>query len=187
MREKLWRSLFLLLVVPTILCCDGQRFHFDGSLTADIERTWIGREYWANRLQDWRLKDGRIECVDGTLPLRTVHLLTRELSPEAGDVEMRVRIGLVSAAAGLDRTAWSGFLIGAGGVNLDYRARSLVHLGSGTGGGLIAALDGEGHLAFYDNSAGLRYLKPETVSAGIRKCRRTECQKSALHQDVVTR
>ena len=43
------------------------------------DRRWVGAEYWANRLQDWRVRDGRLECVSD-LPMRTVHLLTRRLS-----------------------------------------------------------------------------------------------------------
>src|SRR5438552_18628870 len=27
------------------------------------DRVWLGPEYWANPLQDWRLAGGRIECV----------------------------------------------------------------------------------------------------------------------------
>ena len=29
---------------------------------AEEERAWLGPQYWANPLQDWRLIDGRIEC-----------------------------------------------------------------------------------------------------------------------------
>ena len=28
------------------------------------DRVWIGPEYWANRLHDWRIQDGRLECVE---------------------------------------------------------------------------------------------------------------------------
>ena len=51
-------------------------------LPSGITRTWLAPAYWANRLQDWRLSGGRIECLqsakdDGG---RTVSVLTRELS-----------------------------------------------------------------------------------------------------------
>ena len=42
----------------------------------DAERVWVGPEYWSNRLQDWRIKDGRLECVTSGGD-RNVHLLTR--------------------------------------------------------------------------------------------------------------
>ena len=28
-----------------------------------LNRVWIGAEYWANPLQDWRLKNDRLECA----------------------------------------------------------------------------------------------------------------------------
>jgi len=51
----------------------------------DRTRTWLGPPYWANRLQDWRLSRGRLECVAASGPMRTrtVAVLTRELV--AGD------------------------------------------------------------------------------------------------------
>ena len=39
---------------------------------------WLGEEYWANPLQDWRIAHGRIECTNAALD-RNVHLLTRQL------------------------------------------------------------------------------------------------------------
>lgn len=35
------------------------------ALPPRVTRTWTGPHFWANRLQDWRLHDGRIECVTG--------------------------------------------------------------------------------------------------------------------------
>ncbi len=48
-------------------------------------RTWTGPESWANRLQDWRLHDGRVECLETNprRPMRTLHLLTASVG-EAG-------------------------------------------------------------------------------------------------------
>lgn len=51
---------------------------------SDLNRRWVGPQYWANRLQDWRVNDGRLECVNARLPMRTVHLLTRRISQRHG-------------------------------------------------------------------------------------------------------
>ncbi|HEV3464413.1 MAG TPA: twin-arginine translocation signal domain-containing protein, partial [Actinomycetota bacterium] len=71
-------------------------------LPTDRTRTWLGPPYWANRLQDWRLHQGRLECVTATGPMRTraVAVLTRELV--AGDLPGRigVRTGLLAAGEG---------------------------------------------------------------------------------------
>jgi len=50
-------------------------------LPTNVTRTWLGPSYWANRLQDWRLHDGRLECLAGDAgdEVRTVAVLTREI------------------------------------------------------------------------------------------------------------
>ncbi|MCX6561948.1 MAG: hypothetical protein NTZ26_15745, partial [Candidatus Aminicenantes bacterium] len=50
-----------------------------------IERIWAGPEYWANRLQDWRVKNGRLECLP-SLADRNVHLLTRRVGSGQGSL-----------------------------------------------------------------------------------------------------
>ena len=30
----------------------------------DPARIWVGPDYWANRLGDWRLANGRLECTE---------------------------------------------------------------------------------------------------------------------------
>ena len=39
------------------------------------DRRWLGANWHANRLQDWRVEDGRVECtrVSPRLPMRTAH------------------------------------------------------------------------------------------------------------------
>src|SRR6266478_4803311 len=49
------------------------------------DRVWLGPEYWANPLQDWRVAGGRIECIKAA-PNRNVNLLTRQLAEEPGDL-----------------------------------------------------------------------------------------------------
>ena len=54
------------------------------TVRAAEQRSWLGPQYWANPLEDWRLIDGRIECrVSGAD--RNVFWLTRELSSKGGD------------------------------------------------------------------------------------------------------
>ena len=46
-------------------------------LPLDRTRTWLGSSFWSNRLQDWQLADGWIECLNGSarLGLRTAAVL----------------------------------------------------------------------------------------------------------------
>jgi hypothetical protein len=69
-------------------------------LPTDRTRTWLGPPYWANRLQDWRLSRGRLECVAASGPMRTrtVAVLTRELVGAA----LTGGIALVSSSAEAD-------------------------------------------------------------------------------------
>ena len=86
---------------------------------ADVERVWVGPAYWANRLQDWRIARGRLECVVGG-PDRNVHLLTHQLGKQAGDLRMSVRLGQLFGGAKVGE-GWVGFRIAAHGQFDDYR------------------------------------------------------------------
>src|SRR5260221_5799915 len=57
-----------------------------GPLQEGVTRTWLGADYWANRLQDWRLQQGRMECLTGARrdETRTVAALTLEMTKTAG-------------------------------------------------------------------------------------------------------
>ncbi|MHC5023119.1 MAG: alkaline phosphatase D family protein [Planctomycetota bacterium] len=130
----------------------SQEFHADWS--GSVERCWIGPHYWANRLQDWRLADGRLECVEGAnrFPIRTLHLLTRSAGPQPGTIVMSVRTGSVHSREQGDTRGWSGFLIGAGGEHVDYRLTALVHHRPAADGGLLAVVDASGRVSFRENS-----------------------------------
>lgn len=118
------------------------------SLVQNVTRTWIGPACWANRLQDWRLHQGRIECLTGKAgdEVRTVALLTRELKDGAGSAHLSVRAGLLEEGKG-----FCGFLIGAGRGQLDYRAAALVQKASGIGGGLLCVYESDGRISFREH------------------------------------
>jgi hypothetical protein len=109
---------------------------------------WAGPDYWANRLQDWRVKDNRLECV-GDLPMRTLHLLTRSLGGGDGRFMLSVVVGLPGSEDTDSVLGSAGFLVGAG-RGLDYRAAALIHHSYGPLGGLYAGIDSEGRLFFED-------------------------------------
>ncbi len=79
-------------------------------------RTWIGPEFWANPLQDWRVEDG--EIVARVAEGRTLHLLTGQVEKEFGSLTCRVRVKL---APGLPTDSWAGFAVGIQGALPDYR------------------------------------------------------------------
>lgn len=124
---------------------------FRSIIPSNAERVFVGPEYWANRLQDWRISQGRIECVDKRpeSPMRTLHLLTHRLGATAAVFSLRVRTGLIDVGAMAADTA-TGFLLGAGGATMDHRAAALIHQQPGPGGGLFAGCDANGQVFFRD-------------------------------------
>ncbi len=126
---------------------------FESAWPEQFERTWVGPDYWANRLQDWQIANGRLECLIGAKnkPYRTVHLLTRRLSENEGSFTMSVRTGVLSDSEKLAENAAVGFLLGAGN-QVDYRAAALIHHSMGPDFGLFAGVDGSGKLMLQDGN-----------------------------------
>ena len=94
------------------------------SVPPDVTRPWLAAGLWSNRMQDWRLHDGRIECLAGGLNDlgRTVALLTHEIGPGRASGHFSVRSGTLELSG---RGGFGGYLIGVGGGLLDYRASAL--------------------------------------------------------------
>lgn len=133
-RTRTWIviSLFLSLISLGAACAsptlDGT---FRSAWPEEANRVWIGPEYWANPMEDWRVANGRIECLSRGKD-RNVHLLTRDLSPEAGDLAVTVRTGFLDPAAKAGK-GWAGFKIGARGRFNDYRDSAVFGKGLHTG------------------------------------------------------
>lgn len=145
----------------TILICSLCAFNtasgqYIAHIPENTTRSWIGPEYFANRLQDWRIDGGRIECIEArdNLPVRTLHLLTHSLKTGGGTFEMSVKTGAIENNKSLRSDAWTGFLIGVGGDHVDYRISSLVHHKPAEDGGLLAVMQGNGKLAIHDFTKG---------------------------------
>ena len=128
----------------------------------EYTRTWIGPDYWANRLQDWRVTMGRLECLEGdpSKPLRTVHWLTGGIANNGESFRVSVRTGTLGFESTADGSSWSGFLIGAGEGNLDYRGAALVHHFPGLGGGLLAVFNDRGQAQFLRNDSEETDVRP---------------------------
>ncbi len=83
------------------------------------DRPWIGPDYWSNPLQDWRLRDGRLENFRPGGD-RNVFLLTREIAEGPGDLAMSVQLGLMEGPTPAGE-GWAGFRVGIRGSFSDYR------------------------------------------------------------------
>ena len=147
------RSALLVITLLCGACVSGGGDEFVMRLP-EVERVWIGPDYYGNRLQDWRLANARVEVVTGasTHSMRTLQLLTYALSEDPGTLELSVRTGPIELGGSPHENTWTGFLIGAGGDHVDYRISAMVHDWPAPDGGLIVAVDGTGKVVVRDNS-----------------------------------
>ena len=53
----------LLLLLLTITGCSGESNIKSYDWTNVVDRIWAGENFWANRLQDWEVKDGKLICT----------------------------------------------------------------------------------------------------------------------------
>ncbi|MEL6649898.1 MAG: twin-arginine translocation pathway signal protein, partial [Bacteroidota bacterium] len=108
---------------------------------------WIGPQHWANRLQDWQLKEGQVQCIGGQFPRRTLHLLSHSIAGDQGILEMEVEIQHLGE--NLSATDHVGFLLGAGRKGDDYRRGILSHQVMGQDAGLFVGFNGKGKFVVY--------------------------------------
>ena len=129
--------------------CDRSEHTFTSDWRYQSDRCWVGPEYWANRLQDWQINNGKLVCVNSNLGFRTVHLLTRRMGKEPGEATIGVTLGLHPHLSRSGSEGWAGILLGAGEDKLDYRGSALIHHSHGDAGGLIVAVNESGQVVFF--------------------------------------
>lgn len=120
---------------------------FQARLPAHVERSFLGPDYWSNPMQDWRLRNGRIECVVAGGD-RNVYLLTREASARVGDLAMEVKLGRLPEDQGPLEAGFAGFRAGIRGRFADYRDSAV------RGFGLNVGVTAQGRLFIGNPSAG---------------------------------
>ncbi len=119
---------------------------------------WAGPQFWGNRLQDWKLENGKLVC-DYTGPDRSLHLMTLQNAAPAGTTEIRCKVSLLNPGYRDRETGCLGLMIGAKGIFDDYRSASVF------GKGLKIGLSPSGLLVAGDQSfdTGLPGLPDEFV------------------------
>lgn len=156
MRRSVIQLIILFLILVLGACTKSQRVKFTSDWSHSPDGVWAGPELWANRLQDWKVSDGRLQCIN-FLPMRTVHLTTRRAGKSKGNINTSVNIE-INRGSSYTGEAAAGFLIGAG-RGLDYRTASLIHHSYGKKAGLFIGLDASGNLFARDFEEKDLYLK----------------------------
>lgn len=133
---------------------------FNDSWDEHCDQQWAGQYFWSNRLQDWEVRDKRLQTVDPSRyrPNRTTHRMSTQMLSTPVDFSLSVDTGPVeSTSVG----SYSGFLIGAG-ARMDYRSAALIHNRHGRNGGLIAGIDEDGTTFILDNGLHKKRLAQST-------------------------
>ncbi len=129
-------SLYTFLFAFFLLSCTSQEDEesFKSNFPISADRVWIGPEYWANPMQDWKLKDGKMLCTVLGRD-RNIHLLTRKIDTQTGDFSMSIDAGMLKKTGNAED--WVGFKLGAKGEFDDYRSDAV--FGKGLNVGVTAA------------------------------------------------
>jgi hypothetical protein len=153
-------------------CGNGGPTAFQSAWHDCPDRRWIGPDFWVNRLQDWWLRDGRLEATT-PWPMRTAHLVTRQLIDRTGNIEVSAHFGPLLQTDSDSGRSSAGVLIGAG-RGLDYRAAALIHHSYGPSAGLYIGVDTDGRLFVRD-------IEQEDPIVTMTETRRGPVDSVALH------
>ncbi len=85
---------------------------------------WVGPEYWGNRLQDWRLKDGTAIC-NISAENRTLQLLTVQKTAHHTPLTVSVEINLLNQNISTSDKGCIGMRLGCKGPFDDYRSAAV--------------------------------------------------------------
>ncbi|MDX1285408.1 MAG: hypothetical protein R3182_10355, partial [Draconibacterium sp.] len=120
--------LFSIICILFFASCEKSEFIADFNQTNN--RIWIGEDFLSVPLEEWQVKDGRLECV-GNQKNKRVNLLTTFLNGK-GDVKVEMNLGLNKM----------GEISGRAGISLglsdetDHSIKSLCFYGTGTDVGI---------------------------------------------------
>ena len=136
---------WMVITIVSVNSCTNEKKEskFTEHFPSGIQRTWIGPDYWANRIQDWQINNDRLECLTSQ-PNRNVNILTRRLTDEPGTFQISVKTGFLTDTLPKNNANWVGLRIGARGQFDDYRDDAIY------GKGLIAGITSEGDLFIGD-------------------------------------
>ena len=87
-----------ILIISLAFTSCGQKKHKSYDFNQINDRVWIGEEFWSIPIEDWQIKDGRIECVGDRANMR-VNLLTTGISGD-GSFNFSVQMGVLKRGEG---------------------------------------------------------------------------------------
>jgi len=144
-----WRPFALGLALVASTACSAGAGEFKSNWDKTPDRVWIGPDWWANRAGDWRIHDGRLECVQPGM--RAAYLTTRTLR---GSFQLSVRTGMLGKPDSLDQCGFTGFFFSNMGKD-NYKTEDLLRSSTSLKT-FLAGLDSESRLmVFLTRDAGM--------------------------------
>lgn len=143
------------VLAATILVSSASTLEFDFRTS---ERTWIGPDFWANPLEDWRVANDSAECINPAAN-RNLALLTAETA--SGNWAVSTEFVMRDVAFGPEN-GFVGFAIGRQGQFNDFRDTAIY------GSGLRVGIDHTGSLVIGGTPAESSPLGYSLVNKPIR-------------------
>ncbi len=106
---------FLLTETPTH---EVSKKTFDWNTTPN--QTWLGNDFWANPLQDWRVENGQIECLVQKHN-RNIRLLGYVLDSSANSFSCSVKVGCLTDNLPISNDTFIGWELGCKGEFEHYK------------------------------------------------------------------
>jgi len=128
---RFYKTLSILLILLISLSCSVKKEKFSADFDKTNDRIWIGQDFWAIPLEDWRVNNGRIECVGERKDMR-VNVLSHTISNGNGIANMSVRMGLLYEGTVISS---AGFRVGINDPE-DDNIKAACYFGKGTNAGI---------------------------------------------------
>ncbi len=130
-------TLFTLSVLCFVSACSSEPEQdiYRSNWDRLIDGPFAGAEIWTNPLQDWRVRDGALECFVAGAE-RNVYLLTHGLGDQAETLRMQVTVEPLANTDTASDDGYVGFRFGIKGRYSDYRDSAV--RGQGTKAGILA-------------------------------------------------
>lgn len=150
------------LFVTLLIYLSGNASDFKMNLAAELTRKWVGPDFWTNRLEDWRVNQGKLECFAPATD-RYLYLLTRDIKPASGTLEVVFKAAVPELPERPRTKNFIGLRLGIKGKTGDYREAAV------NGQGMEAGLSTDGLLLIGDLESVSSEEKQERLKSALKK------------------
>ncbi|TGV04205.1 alkaline phosphatase D family protein [Flavivirga rizhaonensis] len=92
---NLFKNKWLLVVfVLFFYSCNNKGFKVDYNFNKINNRVWVGEDFWSVPLEDWRVNNGRVECLSD-VKQATLTVLSYSLNQNKSSFKISVKMGLL--------------------------------------------------------------------------------------------